>query len=251
MWRHGQQRNKEFLSGSVRFEVQDADTALLNKLRKFNLRNIKSLSANKIDFSVALVHKREVCRLLGKRTYTVFENKNIFSVMNFFYTRSRLVAAALIFIAVFITLDQFLFRIKIEGVKGQELARVNAYLDENGVTRFSHKSKKRAEVAARNLVTQFDFIAAANAQVKGSGVVFRIHRAENISREIQGDIISTHDGVITRIIVLSGTSLVTVGDVVLKGDTLVYGARASAIIYIHNGPKLVCIINNTGVKSDI
>jgi len=236
--------------GSVRFEVEDAGVALLNKLSKFGLRDVHSVKDG-VGFSAALVNKREIIRIIGKRTYKCTENKNIFSVLNFFYTRKVLIAAALIFFAAFITLDQFLFKIKIDGVHGTEYTQVSAFLRDNGISRFSPKSTKRANFVAQKIVEEFDFVAAANAYVKGSGVIFSIHRAENISHEVHGDIISTHDGVITRIIVLSGTPLVTVGDVVRKDDILVSGARAMAIIYIHNGPELVCVLNNTNVKLEI
>jgi len=237
---------KQYFHGSVRFEVEDAGCALLNKLSKFKLRDVHCY--DRVVFTVALIHKKEVQRILGKRTYKCTENKNIFTLLNFFYTRKILVTSMVVFAAAFIILDQFLFKVNISGVHGTEHAQVTAFLNENGVTRFSRKSTKRMNSVTQKMVEEFDFIAAANARVSGSGVTFSIHRAENISREVHGDIISTHDGVITRIIVLSGIALVTVGDVVLKGDTLVSGTRAMAIIYIHNGPELVCIINNTNLN---
>jgi len=239
---------KRFFNGNVRFYVQDEDTPLINRLRKFKPRNV-SVSDDGVVFDVNLVHKREVIRLLGKRSYTVAENRNVFTLLNFLYTRTALVITAIVCIAAFVTLDQFVFRVKVWGISGDEHAQISAHLREVGITRMTPKNARNFNAVTRQIVERFDFVAAASATVQGSTLIFSIHRADNILDQIPDkDIVATHDGVITEIIVFSGTPVVTRGDVVRVGDVLVTGTRPTAIIHISDGAEVVCVINSTVIK---
>lgn len=235
--------------GSVRYKVEDANVALINKLRKFKPHDI-CLNSGILAFSAPLIHRREVLRVLRGKIYYSCENRNLFSIFNFFYSRTILTFTALICFAAFITLDNFIFKVKLHGVTDSEYAQVTQYLNSQKIKPFMIKPKQTL-IRTQNLVTEFDFIAAANIQVKGSNLIITVHRAENISAEIEetANIISTADGVISKLIVFNGTALVTVGDVVRIGDILVQGPRASAIITISNGAEHVCTINQTVVSS--
>ena len=131
---------KHWLHGSVRINSSELDTAILNRLRRFKLRNVTASG-----FSVPLAHKREVVRILGKRIHTIHENRNVFTLLNFFYTRAALAMTAISCVATFFVLEQFAFRMEIHGIEGEERAVIAAYLRQNGVKRFMHKNMTRLE----------------------------------------------------------------------------------------------------------
>jgi len=222
--------------------------ALLNKLRKFNLREIR-IEDDELYFSVNLAYKSAVCQVLGKNKYFIIENNNIFRSLNFFYTRSVFAITAAACVAAFIMLEQFVFKVKVEGLTGDEHKQIVRYLETNGIKKFSQKRSQNTFEVAQDIVNEFDFIAAANVQVRGATLIYIFLRADNVISQIPNkDIITAHDGVIADIIVFSGTALVSAGDVVHAGDVLVTGTRPTAIIHISNGKEVVCIINNSVIK---
>jgi len=189
-------------------------------------------------------------KLLGKRECTVTVNKNVFGFLNFFYTRAVLVTTAIICIMAFAVLDQFAFRVKIYGLDGEEHTAVSQYITSQGVKKFTPKRVARDQKLAHHVVGKFDFIAAASTRVTGSTFVLTVVRAENTPFKIpDGDITAPADGVVADIVVFSGTPAVTVGDVVRAGDVLVAGPRAVAIISLVNGTEVICLVNNTVIKS--
>jgi len=229
----------------VKFSLADADLKTINRLRKFNLYDIEMVE-NTANFSVSLAHKNAVTALLGKRTFTVNEPNNIFTLLNFFYTRAALVAMVVVCLASFIVTQQFVFRVRVEGLSGAEHTMVSTYLQSRGISGITPKRTAKKPDLAHDIVQQFPFVASTNIQIKGSKLIITINRAENVVPRIPtGDIICTVDGVIGDIVVFSGTPNVTVGDVVRKGDILVTGTRPTAIITIVNGGEVSCIINNT------
>jgi len=201
---------------------------------------------NYLCFSTSLNNKSAVKRLLGKRNYTCTEKNNMFTVANFFYRRVSLLLASIVCVISFVVLDQFAFRVRLDGLSGTEYAQVQQYLREQGIKNFTPKHVARNENLALELVRNFDFVAHANVHVRASTITISIHRADNVTSLIPcEDIVATHDGVIADIIVFSGTANVTVGDVVQKGDVLVTGTRPTAIITITNGTEIITILNNS------
>ena len=236
------------LAGAVRFKVADADVALLNKLRKFGVFDVESIDRD-IHFSTSLVKKSSVERILGKKTYTTTQNINLFSVLNFFYNRLSFVACAFVCIVAFLMLNQFAFRVRVDGLTGDERAAVTAHLGTLGVRGLTPKRIAHDNALAMNIIENFPFAAACSVELHGATLVVVVHRAEVIVPN-SGDVLATADGVITEIVVFSGTANVSVGDVVRTGDVLVTGLRPTAIITISNGPETVAIINNTKQAKD-
>jgi len=236
---------KSIFLGNVRFFVEHGTAALLNKLRDFHPRDVE-LKNDILVFTVDLMHKRGVCQILGKRSYRIHENRNIFSVMNFFYARGVLMIMAVLCTIAFVVADRFIFRVRIDGVSGEEKMAVVTYLKNNGITRFMPKATKLSPIV-QDLVAELDFVAAANMHIDGSTLKISVLRADNLSAEIANDvdIRAICEGVITRMIVLNGSAVASIGEVVHIGDILVAGPRASAIIIIYNGSELVCVINET------
>jgi hypothetical protein len=198
-------------------------------------------------FSTQLKHKTEVTKILGRRTYTCVPQNNVLSVLNFFYTRGVLAGCMILSLAAFFVLQQFAFRVSLNGLSGDEYAQVKSYLETRGVKPLM--KKKIVKDLANDIVKEFPFAASAYVTISGSRVIVFVHRADNIIESIPcHDLLSTHDGVIGSIVVYSGVALVGVGKVVHAGDALVTGSRPTAKITIMNGDQVVCIIDNTVIK---
>ena len=232
----------------VRFDLSDADIRTINRLRKFGLYNVQMSDDATLSFWVSLVHKSAVSRILGKRTYSIKEYNNMFTVMNFFYTRITLIITAIACITAFVVSEQFVFRIRLIGLGGEEYTQVSHYLKSRDIKAITLKRKARNPNLAFDIVNEFPFAAFVDIYIQGSKLTVFVGRADNVLPLIPvNDIITEFDGVIADIVVFSGTALVTVGDVVRKGDVLVTGMRPTAIITITNGAEVICIINNTVV----
>ena len=214
---------KNFFLGEVYFCIKDADCKLLNKLRIYNLKNVK-ICNNEISFCVPLINKLGVIRVVGKREYTAVQNNNIFALLDFFYARAVLIFAGLFCFAALAVFSNLLFSIRITGVEGEEREQVMSFLRESGIKRFSYKMSQNVENATRGLQERFDFVAHASGNIVGSSYIFYIYRAENVGEKVVGvDIIARADCVVTEVIVYSGTALVAPGDVVRAGDILISG----------------------------
>jgi len=237
-----------FFIGSVRFRIDDEGIGLLNRLKKYKLRDIEMYEGG-VAFSVNLVHKSAIKRFLGRKPYTHVDNGNAVAVMNFFYARAVLVIAVCCSVVAFGITEQFAFRVNLEGVSGKERTQVLAYMQERGLCGITSKSMARDKGLAVEIVKRFDFLADAHISLRASTITVAVHRAENIAGKIaNADIVATHDGVVADIIVFSGTANVSNGDVVRVGDVLVTGTRPTAIITITNGTEVVCVINNVVIK---
>ena len=211
----------DFFKGKVTFAVGDADTRIVNKLRKFRLSGV-TLRDGCLRFSVTLAHKNDVIRTLGKKTYTATENANIFKFINVFYVRPIFAFSLVAAMCALTLFNNFVFSVRVTGLTGTEQTQVTRFLADHGIKKFTPKSAENAAQTARTIVAEFDFVAHANAQIIGSALIFNIYRAEVAATPtLHTDLISTHDAVVSEVIVISGTSHVTPGDVVRKGETLV------------------------------
>jgi len=227
--------------GVTKFIVHDEGTNLINRLRKFKLRQIEITGAG-ISFCVALKYKSNIERILGRRIFTSKTSNNVFTIANFLYARIALVIAAITCSIGFLICEQFSFRTQICGVEGAEKQHVAQFLRNNGFGAVTPKARAKDMELLVNLVNAFPFVAHASMTIQGSTISVNILRVDNFESEILGDIIATMDGVVAEILVFSGTANVMVGQVVKQGDILVGGNRPNAIIKIVNGEEQVIIV---------
>lgn len=214
---------KSFFAGSVRFTVESENFALLNRLRKFKLNDIQ-VGGGRIAFSCPLSCKHNVQQFLRNEKYTVSENRNVFRALNFFYMRLSLAIAAVIAVVLLVVLDSFVFSISVVGVEGQQRAEIMQFIGQHDLRPLTFKQQERAEDVAEQITASFDFVGHAAAKIVGTRLIFNINRTEVAGDSgANSNIVASADGVVDRVIVVSGRALVKTGDVVRKGDVLIIG----------------------------
>jgi len=208
------------LSGQTRFRVYDIDIVVLNRLRSFKLRKIRATNGG-FTFYAPLAYKSRLSSILKNYTFTCHDEPSLPKLAEFFNARMALVASICVCLVLFTLLNLFVFRIRVDGLDGDELRQVQTFLNQNRITSNSRKSTVRNANITTQLMTEFDFVAHATAQIRGNTFVINIHRAWMPPIPEMVDIVSLHDAVITQIIVLSGTPMVAIGDAVTIGQILV------------------------------
>lgn len=127
------------------------------------------------------------------------------------------------FVAIFAS-NFFVWRIEIDGADGAVKMEVVEVINSCGVREFSPKSRvdeKRIVMALRNT----DGISSASVTMRGNVLTVSVLTSDEPEPpETGGNVLkSSFDGVITRIVVESGTAIVGVGDTVKRGDALITG----------------------------
>jgi len=219
---------KKFLLGQVEFRVQGLPQGCLNKLRSFNISNIY-YDQDMIIFNAPLAHVSTIKKMINNFDYEVKENYNLFRGINYLLNHLVLVVAVIAGLIAFCLADMAIYDIKVQSNNAQVTSNITQYLDKIGIKKFIWKSKIKNNLAS-DLVENFDQIAHANVKISGNTLVINVVTAANENSKIKTNFYAKYDAVIKNIITYSGTALVTVGDVVKKGDLLVADAYPDSAV---------------------
>lgn len=220
---------KNFFSGQVQFRVQGLPHECLNKLRKFSITDI-SCDNDVIVFSSTLKHLNSIKKLISNFEYQIKENYNIFRGINFLLNHFVLVIAVLVAAISYFIADTGIYAVKVQCDNLEILPAVNDHLDTLGVKKFMWKKQVNDLDLANNLIQNFDNIAHANVTIAGNTLLVNLVTATNETKPNKTNFYAQYDAVITEITAYSGTALVTVGDVVKKGDLLVANAYPNSVV---------------------
>ena len=134
-------------------------------------------------------------------------------------------------IVVVYILSLFIWNIHIEGNITQNEEELLEYLDDLGVEHGTFKSKIMCENIETSLRSQYPNMLWVSAEMRGTRIIIRIK--ENMDKDIVSKIEAKTDepvsiaadasGTIEKMVVRQGTPLVSVGDIVEKGQILVEG----------------------------
>lgn|GEM_PF-1595655 len=208
-----------FFSPYVTFSVEDCDVNLLNRLREFKLKRI-NVVGDTLGFCVPLLNKKRVEQILQNRTYTVSEGKSIATTLSFVYTNLSLVICFVVVVGALLVLNNMIFRIQIQGLDRDEGEKLSAFLTENNVRSLTRKSRINDGLATA-ISSNFDFIAHTSMYIRGNTLVVSVHRTETPPMPSMVDIVSTHNAIITEMMVISGIAQVEIGQAVTAGQVLV------------------------------
>ena len=218
-----------FLCGKVEFRVQGLPLSCLNKLRRYHIRNITVVDDTTI-FQTALVHCAAIKKLVSNFEYQVTENYNLFRGVNFLLNHMVLVVAVLLALTAFFWADMKIYQVRVQCNDANLVPAIYEHLNQIGVKKFMPKSQLRHFDLSADLVATFDHVAHAHVRVSGNTLVVDLVTATNQTRKVKTNIYAQYDAVIKEITAYSGTALVTVGDVVKKGDLLVTDAYPDSVV---------------------
>lgn len=216
---------KDFFRGRARFFLKNTNNSvyILNKLRVYCVDDVQ-LNARNMSFYVPLIHKSTVARILRNEKFTYKTNLNIFNILNFFYMRVALSVTAILCLVALIISNYFVFRVEVHGADAAHTMQIFEYLNSQNMKALTPKSDKSTQVTAQAITEHFDFVAHTSGKIVGSTLVFSVYEVKVADdKNNNNDIVSTADSVIKSIIVASGRAVVSVGDIVRKGDVLIKG----------------------------
>ena len=222
---------KNFLAGQVTFRVQGLPLSCLNKLRTFQITQITT-NADVTKFCAPLASAITIKRLLSNFEYQISENYNLFRGINFLLNHFVLVVAVLMASIIFCVADMGIYDIKVQSDDGSVVSAIYEHLGQLGIKKFTWKNKLNSFNLANDLVGTFDNVAHAHVRIAGNTLVIDLVTATNRTYKTKTNFYAQHDAVIKEIITYSGTALVTIGDVVKKGDLLVADAYPDSVVVI-------------------
>lgn len=197
----------------------------LNKITKrVKVFNYKREGQNLSQFEVNYKNSHEIKKLVEQ------EGLEILSISHkgFLYNLKRLflrygIIAGFIIAVIFYTIQyNFVLRVEVWGVDKQESLEIKNYVQENMNSNFkSNINTEELEIMVRN---NFDYVSSVSIAIIGQSLIVNLNQAV-LPDEMEGDfkpITSEYDGLITKINLIQGTLNVNEGDIVQKGDILVY-----------------------------
>ncbi len=220
---------KNFFAGKVQFCVHGLPLSCLNKLRHYRISQI-GIKKDVITFCVPLVYSFTIKKLVSNFEYQTTENYNLFRGINFFLNHFVLVIAILVAAVVFCVADMSIYSIRVQCDDTTMIPAVYEHLNQLGVKKFMWKTQLHNFDLATDLVDSFDRLAHAHVRVAGNTLVVNLVSATNQTRKAKINFYAQYDAVIKEITAYSGTALVTIGDVVKKGDLLVADAYPDSVV---------------------
>lgn len=134
-------------------------------------------------------------------------------------------SGALLFVAILYTLSLFVWNIEVTGNHKTDDKTILSACDELGIKIGAYKNGIDNKIDAQRLLLCSKDLAWASITIEGSCLTVNVSEIKNQQNEEREpcNLVAAEDGIITRIDVTEGNTIVSVSDVVKKGDLLVSG----------------------------
>ncbi len=150
-------------------------------------------------------------------------------------------------------MSRFIWKVEIEGNSYYSTQTILDYLDENGIGYASLKSGINCKELQNMLRKKFPDMTWVSAKTEGTGLYLVIQeqmKGSDDETEIEADtatsLIAENSGTVASITVRRGTPLVSAGDTVEAGDTLVSG-----VLEIQNDDGEISSLNYVSSDADV
>ncbi len=133
-------------------------------------------------------------------------------------------------LAVSVSLYQFVWRIDIRGA-GPYAGDIAVFLREENLAPGTPKARVDAAELTRRLNRRYPKVAWFNLYVHDVTLVVDTSLgvpAPEVESALPGDVVASRDGIVTSVLVYSGTAAVKPGDIVKKGQTLIRGTERTS-----------------------
>lgn len=139
--------------------------------------------------------------------------------------RPVLLGGLLLFVASLYYLLGFVWFIEIRGLEQLSSAEILGQLGQEGLKVGGRKAGIDVERLEKSLVEKDPRISWAGIDIRGTKAIVEIVERKIPPAEpgTPGDVVAGSDGIVTRLIVLSGTPAVKEGDIVQKGQPIILG----------------------------
>ena len=210
--------------------------------KKYMMWNIKRVNDIRLTLNVEIKHYKEICKIAKKTQCKVkIKAKRGLPFLISKYKKRKLFAIFLILMISTIFLSSnFVWNIEIVEENGLEMEHIMEDISEAGLKIGEMKTKIDTQEIINKVRLNRDDIAWMGIELKGTNAIVKLVKAEEKPEMIAEDeycnIVSTKNGVITKITAQDGTANVKVGDTVSEGDVLINGwmeGKYTGIRYVH------------------
>ena len=191
---------------------------------KMKIYNIKRESHNICKFEVDFQKKKELLSLLKDCNMEVLEvhSQGIIWKIKRFFTSYGLIAGIILCSLFYLFQYNYVWKIKIVGEEIINQKEITKFVENKISSR--NKWKINTKNIEKQLLENYEEISSVSVAIVGQSLIININETI-LPEEMQTNnkpIISQFDGMITDITLIQGTLAVDVGDIVQKGDILVY-----------------------------
>ena len=146
-------------------------------------------------------------------------------IINRYKRRPGLIIGAIVFIVILQILSGFVWVIDIEGNSGTKTEDILKACEKIGIKTGMRVSDVHSKIQREKLLLELDSLSWAALNVEGSRLTINVTETKKEKKEEKKpcNLKAKSDGIIKKIDVTSGNSVVSVGDAVKKGDILVSG----------------------------
>ena len=212
-------------TGAIHFRVKGLNQErIINKIVAFTkIYNFNRISHNLSEFEVGYFASKKVKKMLeeeGLEVEILFEH-GFLSKCKKVATSYGLIASILLCTLFYAFQYNFILKINVFGVKNAEKSEISEFVEKNIGNRF----KKNIDTKDIEFMIKenFDSVSSVSVAIVGQALVININPSVIPDEMKEGDaLVSTFDGLITDIDLIQGTLAVKIGDIVKKGDVLVY-----------------------------
>ena len=203
----------------------------LNQEKAFNtlskevkVYKIKRKEHNLSTFEVDSKDEKKTKNILGSQglEVSVLGHKGILKQIKNLLKSYGIIVGIIISLCLYIFQYNMIFKIEVRGSEGGIESEVKIFTSQILPSRF--KQKINTKEVERKIKDNFQLVSSVSVAIVGQSLVINLNEAvlpPEMNDEFQ-PLVSEENGVVTKIELIQGTLNVKVGDVVKKGDILVY-----------------------------
>lgn len=219
-----------WMFGFFEFEVRGRFPERFINIASRNGINMWNMKGSKNSFSAAAkTGAADTLRNYAKKTgceLTIQKSHGLPYLIKKYTSRCGIAAGLALSIALYIFLTGFVWNISIEAPTGINSYEIRALLRKEGIYEGARISSFNTEQAEKKLFSTRDDIGWIAINLCGTDINTSISAKQDVNRENNKEIyniLSSADGIVTRMEIANGTAAVKVNDGIRKGQLLVSG----------------------------
>lgn len=221
-----------YLFGYVRITVKgEFPEKILNIFlsKKVSVWDIEK-GKNEIILNISIKDFLKIRELRGKTRLKIkiAQKKGVIFIIKRYFKRIGIPVGVAVFFLTLYFLSLFIWNVEVVGNKNIETAKIFKKCSDLGVKNGTLISQIDSQLLREKLILACEGISWCSFNIEGSKITVNISEiSKNNDENAPTNIISDYDGVITEILVESGTGMVNKGQAVQKGDLLVSGVSST------------------------
>lgn len=157
----------------------------------------------------------------------IIEIRGMPHLLHNYRKRIGILFGILLFLAVLVVSQQFVWSVQVEGCKSVNPQRLIALLDEAGVRRGTLKKKIDLRYTAREMILRADELSWAALNLHGTTAILRIRERTppppKIDTNVPANVVALEDGQIKKLRVTDGKAALKEGETVRRGEIIISG----------------------------